>query len=96
MSDLHYVFAKYNLNGTFAGWENVTMQFEFCQPTANKVPNWIKFGYGYTAGEYHTGSYSCNLFNLLSFPEPMFYDMYLVDYGSPKKKPVWCERGHEC
>ena len=74
---MQLVLAKYALNGTFLGWSNVTTQFEYCTPTANTVPRWIKFGYGYS------NTYECNLFNLLSyFPEPVMYDMYLIDAGN--------------
>jgi len=73
---MQFVLAKYALNGTFLGWSNVTTQFEYCTPTSNQVPRWRKFGYG------HLRTYSCNLFTILrSFPEPVFFDMYLVDYA---------------
>ncbi|GBG28027.1 Meckelin [Hondaea fermentalgiana] len=74
---MQFVLARYSLNGTFLGWSNVTTEFEFCTPTQNQVPRWRHFGYGYG----HT--YACNLFNLMRyFPEPEFYDMYLVDVAN--------------
>lgn len=74
---LRYVLARYSLNGTFLGWTNLTSEFEFCTPTSNTVPGWLKFGFGYAI------SYDCNLLNVLKdFPEPEFYDMYLVDFAN--------------
>lgn len=73
---MQLVLARYALDGRFIGWTNVTTEFEFCTPTRNQVPRWRSFGYGYER------TYSCNLFNILSFfPEPEFYDMYVVDYA---------------
>ena len=77
---MQFVLAKYALNGTFLGWENVANQFEYCTPTANKLAAWTKFGYGYSK------TYECNLYRILdNFPEPVFYDPYLVDYGNSEK-----------
>ena len=71
------VLARYALDGTFKGFLNVTSEFEWCSVTVNTVPKWVKFGFGYRR------AYACNLFNVLKyFPEPEFYDAYLVDYAN--------------
>lgn len=74
---MQFVMARFSLAGEFLGWSNVTTEFEYCMPTENQVPTWRQFGYGYER------TYSCNLYNLMnSFPEPEFYDLYLVDYAN--------------
>lgn len=77
---LRFKLAKYTVNGTFVGIEDLTNQFEFCSTAASRyedesLPHWTGFGLSYRR------EYTCELGRILE--EEMFlYDLYLVEERS--------------
>ncbi len=77
---LQFKLAKYALNGTFVGIEDLTNQFEFCATAIARdedqsQPHWSGFGLSYRR------EYSCELNRLLE-KEMFLYDLYLVEERS--------------
>jgi meckelin len=87
---LEFIVAKYTMNGTFVGYEDVNTLLSFCPRAAPKSSrgggtssstHWMIFG----TSEYDT--YKCDL-SLLIQREQFFYDMFLVDPSSSDLVPV--------
>ena len=79
-----YKLAKFSLNGTFVGMEDLGTQFSYCGTAS---PN-TEIGGGSTSstkflkfGTSQREEYTCDL-QLLAREEMFFYDMYVVDEGS--------------
>jgi meckelin len=78
---ISFKLAKYKLDGSFVGMEDVSNQFEYCTDSNNGGDlEWTMFGKGYRV------EYSCDIEKLLNI-EMFFYDMYVVDNG-----PEACKR----
>ena len=70
-TSLTFKLAKYNIDGAFAGIEDLTNQLQYCS-NDNINAEWRRFGQAFRI------EYSCNVDNLLD--QDMFvYDMYIVD-----------------
>lgn len=74
--------AKYAVNGTFVGVEDLTNQFEYCFHSTGGYADlnhthWLAFG------NTHRHEYSCSVEDLLD-KETFLYDLYLVDEGSDR------------
>jgi len=87
---LQYVVAKYAMNGTFIGYEDVETLFSYCPRAApasdrgggtSSSTQWQIFG----STEYL--SFKCDLFMLLD-QEQFFYDLYLLDSKTGGLVPV--------
>eukprot|EP00804_Cyclotella_cryptica_P009607 CCRYP_006304-RC/>CCRYP_006304-RC protein AED:0.04 eAED:0.04 QI:1898/0.4/0.66/1/0.6/0.66/6/31/1047 len=80
-TDVSFKLAKYKLDGSFVGMEDVTNQFEFCSDSnSGGDVKWKTFGEGYRL------EYTCDIERLLA-KEMFFYDMYVVDNGPEACKP---------
>lgn len=81
---LQFKFAKYTMNGTFVGIEDVQNQFEFCAKDSLSVDNgrshWSVFGLSYRV------EHTCPISSLVG-NEMFLYDMYLVDESADACKP---------
>jgi meckelin len=72
---LSFKLAKYRLDGSFVGIEDLSDQFKFCSDsTDNNNVEWKSFGKGYRV------EMSCNIKTLLK-KQMHLYDMYVVDTG---------------
>ena len=76
---LSFKLAKFTVDGTFVGIEDLANQFEFCfDPLgmdAQSQPPWLAFGNTYRH------EYTCSIDNLVG-KEMFLYDIYLVDESS--------------
>lgn len=77
---LQFKLAKFSVNGTFVGIEDVSTQFEFCFKSVSdfddrSLPHWSGFGLS------HRREYSCEISQLLE-KEMFLYDLYLVEEHS--------------
>ena len=73
--ELTFKLAKYTVNGTFVGIEDLTNQFEYCRNSLSqdRKPHWLSFGMT------HRHEYSCSIEETLLGKEMYLYDMYIVD-----------------
>ncbi|KAL9181414.1 hypothetical protein ACHAXT_010219 [Thalassiosira profunda] len=86
---LSFKLAKYTVNGTFVGLEDLANQFEYCYRSTRGYDDlnhthWLTFGNTYRQ------EYSCSIDDLLE-KETFLYDLYLVDEGSDA-----CSGDSEC
>ena len=81
---MKFKLAKYALNGTWLGFEDLSTQLMYCNMSVpytdkgagtSRTTRWLKFGYNADQ------TYTCN-FSTLIYQETFFYDLYLVDYVS--------------
>ena len=74
-NEISFRLAKYKLDGSFVGIEDLTNQFQYCSSSnENGEKIWSIFGNNYRSES------NCNINRLLD-KEMYFYDMYLVDKG---------------
>eukprot|EP00956_Cyclotella_meneghiniana_P018767 scaffold31598_cov74-Cyclotella_meneghiniana.AAC.5 len=72
-TEISFKLAKYKLDGTFVGLEDLTNQFQYCAKSGDEDDiKWKRFGVG------HRVEYVCDT-NKLAANEMFFYDMYIVD-----------------
>ena len=75
--ELTFKLAKYTVNGTFVGIEDLQNQFEYCLNSLSQdeeiKPHWLRFGMT------HRHEYSCSTGEKLLGNEMYLYDMYIVD-----------------
>eukprot|EP00040_Diaphanoeca_grandis_P004958 m.30749 g.30749 ORF g.30749 m.30749 type:complete len:937 (-) comp16339_c1_seq1:466-3276(-) len=76
---LQLVVAAYSLRGEFLGFENLTTQFQLCEPLRQSVSNaWLWFGTKFSISckiQISNGIVDAHL----AGPEPVFYDPFIVD-----------------
>lgn len=83
---MEFILAKFSVNGTFLGIEELGWQFVYCgggsQGGITSRPRWLKFGVSYSQ------DISCNLGSLLSAGEPTMYELYIVDAEAAKENAL--------
>jgi meckelin len=73
-SQIDFRIAKFRLDGSFVGIEDLKDQFEYCATSNNNKENtsWKQFGQGYRI------EYSCDIGKLVN-REMFFFDIYMID-----------------
>jgi len=80
-SHLKFKLAKYDLNGTFMGIEDLTSHFMYCQNSFTSLENVSRKKKYFAFGNSVRHKYSCSLNDLIS-TKMFFYDLYVVDEGN--------------
>ena len=92
--NLKFKLAKYALDGTFMGFEDLTSQFLYC--SSSVAPNTVEQGskQWYSFGRNYRLETHCHLTNLANM-EMFFYEIYVVDEGNTSCRTRERESG-EC
>lgn len=80
-STLRFKLARYAVNGTFLGLDDLSSQLQLCTEHPDKAKSFARFG------TYYENKCLIDLNTLLDAPEPELYDLYFED-ANEKLFPV--------